>query len=150
MSIPKRIIQTSRSRELQPLEKAAALNIKLLHPDWEYIFFTDEDVGRFIDTEFPEHRATFDRFDDSIQRVDFFRYLAIFRLGGFYFDLDVFLSRPVTSLLGFDGVFPFEGLTCNRFLRDQRCMDWEIGNFGFGAVAQHPFLEAIIENCRRG
>ena len=28
-------------------------------------------------------------------------------------------------------------------------MDWEIGNYAFGAAAGHPFLEAVIENCVR-
>jgi hypothetical protein len=28
-------------------------------------------------------------------------------------------------------------------------MDWEIGKFGFGATAGHPFIEAVIENCVR-
>jgi hypothetical protein len=26
-------------------------------------------------------------------------------------------------------------------------MDWEIGNYAFGATAGHPFLEAVIANC---
>jgi hypothetical protein len=28
-------------------------------------------------------------------------------------------------------------------------MDWEIGNYAFGAAPNHPFLEAVIENCVR-
>jgi hypothetical protein len=28
-------------------------------------------------------------------------------------------------------------------------MDWEIGNYAFGAAAGHPFIGAIIENCVR-
>jgi hypothetical protein len=28
-------------------------------------------------------------------------------------------------------------------------MDWEIGNYAFGAAAGHPFLRAVIENCVR-
>ena len=28
-------------------------------------------------------------------------------------------------------------------------MDWEIGNYGYGAAPGHPFLEAVIENCIR-
>jgi hypothetical protein len=28
-------------------------------------------------------------------------------------------------------------------------MDWEIGNYAFGASAGHPFLEAVIQNCIR-
>lgn len=28
-------------------------------------------------------------------------------------------------------------------------MDWEVGNYGFGAAAGHPFLKAIIDDCVR-
>ena len=28
-------------------------------------------------------------------------------------------------------------------------MDWEVGNYAFGAAAGHPFLKAIITNCVR-
>src|SRR5439155_988054 len=28
-------------------------------------------------------------------------------------------------------------------------IDWEIGNYAFGAAPGHPFLRAIIENCVR-
>jgi inositol phosphorylceramide mannosyltransferase catalytic subunit len=28
-------------------------------------------------------------------------------------------------------------------------MDWEIGNYAFGAAPGHPFLEAVIQNCVR-
>jgi hypothetical protein len=28
-------------------------------------------------------------------------------------------------------------------------MDWEIGNYAFGAAAGHPFIGAIIKNCIR-
>src|SRR5437667_1645701 len=91
MTIPKRIIQTGKSRDLHPLARASAANMKLLHPGWEIRFFDDADVLRFITEEFPEYRRVFDSFPRAIQRFDFFRYLAVYRLGGFYFDLDVFL-----------------------------------------------------------
>ena len=35
----------------------------------------------------------------------------------------------------------------NRFLREEYGMDWEIGNYAFGATAGHPFIRAVIENC---
>jgi hypothetical protein len=28
-------------------------------------------------------------------------------------------------------------------------MDWEIGNYAFGASPDHPFLKAVIDNCVR-
>ena len=147
--IPRRIIQTGKNRDLPLIEKAATNGIRLLHPDYEYLFFDDEEVEKFVDTEFPEHRELFDSFPYRIQKYDFFRYLAVFRLGGFYFDLDVLLAKNLDPLLQFDCVFPFEEISIHAYLREQHSMDWEIGNYAFGASAGHPFLKAIIENCIR-
>jgi hypothetical protein len=124
-------------------------NLQLLNPDYEYLFFDDDAVEHFVDSEFPEYRRTFDRFQFRIQRYDFFRYLAVYRLGGFYFDLDVLLAEGLSTLLNRGCVFPFEGLTLSSFLRNQCNMDWQIGNYAFGAAPGHPFLKAIIDNCIR-
>ena len=62
MSIPGKIIQTGKTRSLPPAAKASATNLRLLHPDWEYLFFDDADVLRFIDSTFPQYRSTFDSF----------------------------------------------------------------------------------------
>ena len=147
--IPKRIIQTNKSLDLSLLERAAVANIKLLNPDFEYLFFDDQQVEDFIEKEFPEYQSVFHSFPVPIQRYDFFRYLAVYRLGGFYLDMDVFLASNLSELLDYDCVFPFEALTINTFLREERNMDWEVGNYAFGASAGHPFLRAIIENCVR-
>jgi len=124
-------------------------NIRLLNPDYEYLFFDEERVQAFIDREFLQYRTVFDSFQYPIQRYDFFRYLAVLRHGGFYFDLDVLLASGLSDLLEFGCVFPFEGLTFSHYLRTHHNMDWEIGNYAFGAAAGHPFLEAIIQNCMR-
>ncbi|HZU23345.1 MAG TPA: glycosyltransferase [Terriglobales bacterium] len=145
--IPKRIIQTGKQLR-QPLRNRAAMrSLALLNPDYEYIFFDNAGVERFIDENFPQYRQIFAGFPFRIQRYDFFRYLAIYKLGGFYFDLDVLLAEDLAGLLGHDCVFPFEGLTFSRFLRSRYGMDWQIGNYAFGATAGHAFLKAAIENC---
>ncbi len=147
--IPKRIIQTGRHTH-QPLRNRAMMaNLKLLNPDYEYLFFDEERLQAFIDQEFPQYRSIFDFFQFPIQRYDFFRYLVVYRYGGFYFDLDVMLASDLSSLSNSGCVFPFEGLTLSRYLRDHYKMDWEIGNYAFGAAPGHPFLRAIIENCVR-
>jgi hypothetical protein len=147
--IPRRIIQTDKSADLPLLAKAASMNLRLLNPDFEYLFFDDAQVEEFIDAEFPQYRRVFDTFSARIQRYDLFRYLAIYRLGGFYFDTDVFLASSLDDLLEFSCVFPFEHLTIHSFLCEEYGMDWEIGNYAFGAAAGHPFLDAIIKNCVR-
>jgi hypothetical protein len=146
-SIPKRVIQTGKSRDLPLLAQAAVSNIKLLNPDFEYRFFDDAQVESFVDAHFPQYRDVFNRFPVRIQKYDFFRYLAVYHFGGFYFDLDVLLAKGLDDLLEHSCVFTFEELSLHRFLRDQRGMDWEIGNYAFGAAAGHPFIAAVIENC---
>jgi hypothetical protein len=147
--IPRRIIQTDKSRDLPLITRATTTNLRLLNPDFEYLFFDDAQVEEFIDAEFPEYRPVVDSFSVRIQRYDLFRYLAVYRFGGFYFDTDVLLAAPLEDLLGFGCVFPFEELGINRFLSKEYGMDWEVGNYAFGAAAGHPFLKAIINNCIR-
>ena len=147
--IPKRIIQTDKSKDLPLLGKAAAANLRLLNPDFEYMFFDDAQVEDFIDSEFPQYRSLFDTFPFRIQRYDFFRYLAVYRFGGFYFDTDVLLASSLENLLEFGCVFPFEQLSLYDFLYEEYGMGWEIGNYAFGASAGHPFLDAIVKNCIR-
>jgi hypothetical protein len=148
-TIPKRIIQTAKSSVLPLKERAAVCNLRLLNPEFEYLFFDDQQVEDFIDQRFPQYRSVFDSFPFRIQKYDFFRYLAVYEYGGFYFDLDVFLASDVSSLLGASSVFPCEGLTFSRYLRDRFALDWQLGNYAFGAAGKHPFLQATIENCVR-
>lgn len=148
--IPKRIIQIWGGGKKPPLfAQASAASVKLNNPGYEYLIFDDEAMLAFIDQHCPEMMSTFQSFELPIQRYDFFRYLAVFHLGGFYFDMDIFLARGLSDLLGFSCVFPFEMLTVSRFLQEEHDMDWQVGNYGFGAAPQHPFLGSLIENCAR-
>lgn len=147
--IPGRLIQTWRDGDLPLLARAAAANLRALNPAFDYLFFDDRDVERFVRREFPQHVSVFEGFPVRIQRYDFFRYLAVFRCGGFYFDLDVFLASGVQELMSSRCVFPFERLSLSHYLRRSFGLDWEVGNYAFGAAQGHPFLEAVIENCIR-
>jgi len=148
-TIPRRIIQTGKTRSLPLRARAAQASMQCLNPDFEYVYFDDAEVHEFIRREFPAHVDVYERFPYRIQRFDFFRYLVVYRLGGFYFDLDVYLATGLEPLLTSSCVFPFEELTLSRYLRSHCGMDWEIGNYAFGAAAGHPFLKAVIENCVR-
>ena len=150
--MPKRLIHIycsgqKGSTHLPLLCKASQASARSLNDDFEYEFFDGTKMQDFVDREFPEYRNVFNSFPHAIQRFDFFRYLAIYRLGGFYLDLDIFLARNMGPLTEFSCVFPFEELTLNLFLRRRLGIDWEVGNYAFGAYAGHPFIKAIIDNC---
>jgi mannosyltransferase OCH1-like enzyme len=147
--IPKRIIQTGHSRELPLRIRAMVSSVKLANPDFEYLFFDDGQVEDFLHREFPEYHDVVAGFPFPIQKFDFFRYLAVYRLGGFYLDLDILAAKGFSELLDCDCVFSFEDLNMSRFLREEYGMDWAIGNYAFAAVPNHPFLKALIDNCVR-
>jgi hypothetical protein len=144
--IPERIIQTG-PKNLSICSRAGMANARLLHPNFEYLFFDDDAVERFLREEFPQYLEAFHSFPFRIQRYDFFRYLAVYRYGGFYFDVDVLLAEPLTPLVVNGCVFCFEELTDSDYFWESFRMDWQIGNYAFGAEAGHPFLKAIIDNC---
>jgi inositol phosphorylceramide mannosyltransferase catalytic subunit len=148
-SIPKRIIHIwgGGEHDLPLLYKAAAANVKLLNPDFEYLFFDDSRIEDVINGQFPEYRGMINSFRFPIQRYDFFRYLAVYHFGGFYLDCDVLLACSLSDLIDFGCVFPFEELNLNIFLRQEFGMDWGIGNYAFGAAEKHPFILEIIKNC---
>src|SRR5579871_6240637 len=100
-NIPKRIIQTGKSVDLPLFARAGAANLQLLNPDFQYLFFDDNQVIRFIESIFPQYLPVFNAFKVKIQRYDFFRYLAVYHFGGFYFDTDVFLASGLSELLGY-------------------------------------------------
>lgn len=147
--IPRRIIQTGKTADLPLRSLASAASIRSLNPAFEYVFFDDRQVEDFVARQPSLWRRVFHEFKYPIQRFDFFRYLAIYQFGGFYFDLDVFLARSLDPLLASRCVFSFEELTLNRYLWDKHGLAFEIGNYAFGSAPQHPFLRAVIDNCVR-
>jgi inositol phosphorylceramide mannosyltransferase catalytic subunit len=146
--IPKRIIQTG-PLDLSLGLRAGMMNVRLLNPEFEYMFFDDAKVESFVQEQCQEWRNAYQSLPFEIQRFDLFRYMAVYRYGGFYLDLDVFLAEALTQLLSSECVFSFEELTDSKFFWDRFQMDWQIANYAFGAEPNHPFLASIIDNCLR-
>jgi Mannosyltransferase OCH1 and related enzymes len=141
-------VLTAQAPSLSLSCRASMVSATLLHPDYEHIFLDDAAINEFLKRECPEYEAVYFALS-GVQRFDFVRYLAVHHYGGFYFDLDVYLARSLEPLRQHSCVFPFEELTLSRYLRQQHRWDWELGNFGFGAEAGHPFISAVIRNCVR-
>jgi inositol phosphorylceramide mannosyltransferase catalytic subunit len=146
--IPHLIIQTG-PKNIPLLLQAAMVNVRILHPEFEYRFFDDAMIESFLEQHFPEYKSAYNSFRFRVQKYDFFRYLAVYHYGGFYLDLDVFLVRDLTPLLTSPCVFAFEELAEGQYFWNQFKMDWQIGNYAFGAEPGHSFLAAVIENCLR-
>ncbi len=150
--IPRRIIRTNRSAHLcDPVVPGCEAALMALMPDYDHVFFDDFAARDFVEARRPALLPLYDAFPRNVQRADLFRLIAVAELGGFYLDMDVHLFRRLDDLCAATLLFPFErDFSPDMFLRRHRdphnsdSQLAQIGNYGFGAVAGHWFIEEVI------
>jgi mannosyltransferase OCH1-like enzyme len=139
------IIQTWKTIEIPEHYKNFVNKIKNMNPNWNYMFFDDEDIITFMKSTTPEYYETFLNLSGKIQQIDFFRYVAIYYFGGIYLDLDIDI------VCGFDDIdldkciFPIEVKDAGDKILASQSVHL-VGNYAFYAPKGHPFLKKIIDN----
>ena len=155
--IPKNIIQTYKTFDSIPERfKTFIQKIKDLHPDYNYMFYNDEDIEKFMNTNFPHLLSLYNNFKYNIQRIDLFRLLVIYKYGGFYFDIDVEIIKPLDELLDNNLIFPvefsrdaLENIHSNipkKLYSSYTIIDDNIGQYGFASEPNNDFLMFYISN----
>jgi mannosyltransferase OCH1-like enzyme len=160
--IPRKIIQTWKTKTLDNvIHHTCQKRVKELHPDYEYIFFDDDEMFQFMKTNFPQYWTQFKNLRYKIQQIDFFRLCAVYYYGGIYLDLDTWLFKPLDDILVMgDLIFPAEFKVspseCKTWKRKLRFMGLDkcetqtknvftVGNYGLAASKENPTLKKIIE-----
>ncbi len=141
------IIQTWKNNDIPDKYKSFTYRVKKMNPKSKYMFFTDQDIDYFIKNKFPEYYNVYQKFPYKIQKIDFFRYLAVYYYGGVYLDLDIYLYKSLHHIgKNNKPVFPLE-YTKNgdKILREQGFQGL-IGNYAFYAPKKCIFLKKIIDN----
>ena len=139
-----------------------SLIVQELHPAWEYMLFDDASLNTFVSDAYPELVHIWNHIPAPlrVQRYDLFRLLAVNYYGGFYFDTDVELRRPLDPLLNETAVFPHEEYIHTAICRQHQaygrwsgvdCSRWfqQIGQYAFGAERHHPFVRALLDGLVR-
>lgn len=142
--IPK-IIHQIWSGKYNPLPKHFRMmgeTWKEHHPDWDYQFWDEERMNRFIHDYYPQYWDIYLSFPYDVQRWDAIRYLILDRIGGMYVDFDVECLKPHDQL--------FMDKTCcfsaeperhrERFKRDVY-----FNNALMACVPEHPFMKIIVD-----
>ena len=57
-------------------------------PDYEYRFWSDEDLERLVQTKYSWFYDTYKGYDRNIKRIDAARYFILYEYGGIYADMD--------------------------------------------------------------
>jgi mannosyltransferase OCH1-like enzyme len=165
-TIPKRIIQVwfdkGRKRDHNGRKYPAKFDkyvksMKTQNPDYEYLFFDKDDAEAFLQETYPQYYRTYLRLPVFIQKIDFFRYVAIYHYGGFYMDLDVKALKPLdTAITLHSAVFPIDEYIVPDWWKDARFkrfhesgLDFLPGQYAFGAIPRHPFIRQLVESIHR-
>ena len=103
------IIQTDKTAEIREEWKPSPQSLREYLPGWEYQFYDDEKILEFVRVNYPELLETFLSYPHNIQRVDVFRYLKLYKDGGFYSDMDYKFTHPLEELFYNEDGTPKEG-----------------------------------------
>jgi len=116
-------------------------------PSWEHHIWTDSDNRALIAAHYPWFLATYDSYDELVQRSDASRFFILHRYGGLYADLDIEALRDPTPLIngGHSLAFFYDyGDASRTWLDPDPWAMWEdnyqgITNAVIAAAPGHPF-----------
>ena len=157
MAIPKIIHQTYHSFNFPEEIRQSVDHLRSLNPDWEYRFYDDEGIERFIETNFqPEILRFYKKINPAYgaARADFFRYLLVYKVGGVYLDIKSSTTVPLSQTLHTADRYvltywpnlpedPFPGWGGHEELLPAM-LRGEFQNWHIIAEPQHPFLHHVI------
>lgn len=114
------------------------------HPDWTYMFWTDESARMLISDKYPNFLSVFDMYSENIRRADAIRYIILYEYGGIYADLDMESILPMhrvvrkySCVLTYE---PYEHPILNTNFEQL------VNNAFMACRSGHPLMKKIIEN----
>lgn len=146
--IPKIIHQTFKTKKLPPELQEIVLKAKTACPTFEHRLYDDEDIYNFIKDNYDEETLRLYNMINpklGMAKADFFRYLLIYKVGGFYFDIKSFPSRDLSSWAD-----NFKFITAHwhgRYYNE--LLKYELGEFQNWHIISEPGHPIIANVIRR-
>ncbi len=146
-TIPRIIHQTWKSADLPKGFRHWQKSWRDFHPDYEYKFWTNEDLEDLVESDFPEWRNLFWGYKENICRVDLARYLILKRHGGLYVDIDFECLRPHHKLLDGSLFFGTEPAGHAELLKARQAgLDRIVCNAWIASAPGHPFWDHLLKS----
>jgi hypothetical protein len=137
--IPKIFHLTAPTKQLSWEERRIEQRFQYLLPDWQGNLWDDIDNSALMQREFPHLAARFEAIPFGVMKADIARCAYMHAYGGFYFDTDYKLLRPIgAELLSLNCVLPLEEGAIGT-------PDFKIGNAVFASAPGHPLWSQFIE-----
>jgi mannosyltransferase OCH1-like enzyme len=136
--IPKNIFQVSINLNHYLNEIQNQINkTKTLNPEYKYTLITQEsEMDDFVNNFFPGEIADcYNKLNIIVAKVDFWRYLVLYKYGGVYLDMDSSIEKPLDELIKQDdeSIITAEG---NPYFYVQWALIFN---------KEHPILKQVVE-----
>ena len=92
---------TGKNRKIDKIPEFNACQNSWLkyHPDWEHYLWDKPDMDKFVKKHFPQYFNEWNSLNKKIKKVDMFRYMVLYVIGGLYSDLDLECFMNYNNLL---------------------------------------------------
>lgn len=98
--IPKNIFQSWHTHTLHPTIQKKIDRMKSMNPEYNHQIYMDEDMDKFVNENFAGEIADcYNRLNIIVAKVDFWRYLVLYKYGGVYLDMDSSIEKPLKDLI---------------------------------------------------
>ena len=98
--IEKNIFQSWYTKDIHPLLQNKINIFKNLNPDYSYYLYNDNDMDNFVNDNFNgEIAECYNKLNIIVAKVDFWRYLVLYKYGGIYLDMDSSIEKPLNELI---------------------------------------------------
>jgi len=98
--IEKNIFQSWHTTELHPYIKQKIDHFRQINSEYAYYLYTDDDMDNFVNQHFEGEIADcYNRLNIIVAKVDFWRYLVLYKYGGVYLDMDSSIELPLRDLI---------------------------------------------------
>jgi Glycosyltransferase sugar-binding region containing DXD motif len=93
--VPKIIWQTMKTNQVPVFMYDYTATWIRLNPEYEYRFYSDDDVIEFLKNDFPDYLEVYSKIKYGASKADLWRYLVMYKYGGVYADIDCRCLRPL-------------------------------------------------------
>lgn len=141
--IPKVIIQTGKSKEINLAQYNSAMTFIELNPEYEYKYLDDNDIYDYLKNNFNERLVNaYDKLIPGAYKADLFRYCYLYKDGGCYFDNKQINKLPIRDFLDSND---------DIFLCDDRLNTVISDKMFYNAILfsreRHPLMKKAINKC---
>ena len=134
--IPRRIMQTWKTRDLGPRMREITETWRAMNPGYAYSLYDDEECRRLIEVKFgTKVLSAYDAIEAGAFKADLWRYCALYVHGGVYVDLDTLCIGAIDAVVDAAAalVVPVDLDTRNLF------------NAFLAVVPRHPVMLACVD-----